>query len=101
MILGQFGWWNLWLLAGPFAQKIPASLDSVANAGMIHAPAVFLLAEKDEVVAPKYQSLVVKAYAGEKRVLPLPGASHNSPIGDNALRELQRSLDWLLGKQQR
>ncbi len=98
MILGQFGWWNLWLLAVPFAQKIPASLDSVANAGMIHAPAVFLLAENDEVVAPKYQSLVVKAYAGEKRVLPLPGASHNSPIGDSALRELQRSLDWLLGK---
>jgi pimeloyl-ACP methyl ester carboxylesterase len=101
MILGQFGWWNLWLLAGPFAQRIPASLDSVANARAIHARAVFLLAEKDEVVAPKYQSLVVKAYAGEKRVLPLPGASHNSPIDVRTLGELHRSLDWLLGKQER
>ena len=32
IILRQFGWWNLWLLAGPLAQKLPADLDSVANA---------------------------------------------------------------------
>jgi pimeloyl-ACP methyl ester carboxylesterase len=96
IILRQFGWWNLWLLAGPLAQKIPADLDSIANAKAVHAPAIFLLAEKDEVVAPRYQTLVVDAYAGEKRVIQLPGAGHNSPIGGSSLAKLHDALDWLL-----
>src|SRR6266702_4322555 len=96
MILRQFGWWNLWLLAGPIALQIPRDLDSVANAKAIHAPAMFLLAEKDEVVAPRYHRLVVDAYAGEKRVIALPGAYHNSPIEDAALADFYKALDWLL-----
>src|SRR5438552_7191314 len=36
MILRQFGWWNLWLLAGPIALQIPRELDSIANANAIH-----------------------------------------------------------------
>jgi uncharacterized protein len=95
IILRQFGWWNLWLFAGPMAYKIPADLDSVVNARAIHAPAIFLLAEQDEVVAPKFQRLVVDAYAGEKRVLPLPGAGHNSPLDETALANFHQALDWL------
>jgi len=98
MILRQFGWWNLWLLAGPLALQIPRDLNSVANARVIHAPAVFLLAEKDEVVAPRYHRLVVDAYAGEKRLISLRGAYHNSPIEGAALADLYRALDWLLPK---
>ncbi|HEY2140416.1 MAG TPA: alpha/beta fold hydrolase [Chthoniobacterales bacterium] len=95
IILRQFGWWNLWLFAGPMAQKIPADLDSVANARLVHVPAVFLLAEKDEVVAPKFQRLVVDAYAGEKRIVRLPGAGHNSPLKGTALADFHQALDWL------
>src|SRR6266566_216897 len=98
MILRQFGWWNLWLLAGPIALQIPRDLDSIANAKAIHAPAMFLLAEKDEVVAPRYHRLVVEAYAGEKRVIALRGAYHNSPIEDAALADFYKALDWLLPK---
>src|SRR5260370_39217351 len=98
MILRQFGWWNLWLLAGPIALQIPRDLDSVANAKAIHLPAIFLLAEKDEVVAPRFHRLVVEAYAGEKRVISLPGAYHNDPIEGAALADLNRALDWLLPK---
>ena len=96
IILRQFGWWNLWLLAGPLAQKLPADLDSIANARAVHAPAIFLLAEKDEVVAPRFQKLVVDAYAGEKRVIPLIGAGHNSPIEGAGLRQFHDTLDWLM-----
>src|SRR5215210_1955262 len=67
MILREFGWWNLWLVAGPVALQIPGELDSIANARVAHRPALFLLAEKDEVVMPKYHRLVSDAYAGEKR----------------------------------
>jgi hypothetical protein len=98
MILRQFGWWNLWLLAGPIALQIPRDLDSVSNAKAIHASAIFLLAGKDEVVAPRFHRLVVEAYAGEKRVISLPGAYHNDPIEGAALADLNRALDWLLSK---
>jgi pimeloyl-ACP methyl ester carboxylesterase len=96
IILRQFGWWNLWLLAGPLAQKLPADLDSVANARRVHAPAIFLLAENDEVVAPRFQRLVVNAYAGEKRVIQLGGAGHNSPVEGAGLTNFHDALDWLL-----
>jgi pimeloyl-ACP methyl ester carboxylesterase len=96
IILRQFGWWNLWLLAGPMAQKIPADLDSIANARAVRVPAIFLLAERDEVIAPRFQRLVVKAYAGEKRVIPLAGAGHNSPLEGAALTEFHNGLDWLI-----
>lgn len=98
MILRRFGWWNLWLLAGPVALQIPKDLDSIANAKAIHAPAIFLLAEKDEVVAPRYHRLVVGAYAGEKRVISLRGAYHNDPIEGTALADLNDALGWLLAK---
>jgi uncharacterized protein len=96
LILRQFGWWNLWLLAGPVALQIPKDLDSIENAKASRARAIFLLAEKDEVVAPRYHRLVVSAYAGEKRVIPLPGAYHNDPIEGTALVDFYGALDWLL-----
>jgi pimeloyl-ACP methyl ester carboxylesterase len=96
IILRQFGWWNLWLLAGPVALQIPRDLDSIANAGASRAPAIFLLAERDEIVAPRFHRLVVQAYAGEKHIIELRGAYHNDPIEGAALADLYQSLDWLL-----
>ena len=96
IVLRQFGWWNLWLLAGPLALKIPRDLDSVANAKTIHAPAIFLLAGRDEVVLPRFQEMVVNAYAGEKRVIRLPKATHNSALDAGALTKLHQDLEWLL-----
>ncbi len=98
IILRGYGWWNLWLIAGPLAAHIPRALDSVANARTINAKAVFLLAENDEIVAPKYQRLVVEAYAGEKQTVPLAGARHNSPIEGDALMDFERAVDWLLNR---
>jgi pimeloyl-ACP methyl ester carboxylesterase len=97
IILRNYGWWNLWLLAGPVALQIPGDLDSVANAKRIHAPAIFLLAENDEIVPPRFQRLVVDSFAGEKRVIPLPGAYHNSPIEGPVMFEIHHAYDWLFG----
>jgi len=96
VILRQFGWWNLWLLAGPVALQMPRDLDCIANARMSRTPAIFLLAERDEIVAPRFHRLVVQAYAGEKRVIELRGAHHNDPIEGTALKELNDALGWLL-----
>ena len=96
VILRQFGWWNLWLLAGPVALQIPRDLDCIANARASRVPAIFLLAEKDEMVAPRFHRLVVSAYAGEKRVIVLRGAYHNDPIEGAALADLNDAFGWLL-----
>src|SRR5205809_833952 len=98
MILRQFGWWNLWLLAGPIALQIPRDLDSIANARISRVPGIFLLAERDEIVAPRFHRLVVDAYAGEKRAIALRGAYHNDPIEGAALADLNDALGWLLAK---
>src|SRR5260370_10667466 len=79
MILRQFGWWNLWLLADPIALQIPRDLDSVSNAKAIHVPAIFLLADKDEVVAPRFHPLVPRAYPRRHPVLSLSCASLTPP----------------------
>ena len=92
LVLGRFGWWNLWLAAGPVAAAIPAELDSVANAREIGAPAVFLRAENDSLVAPWYQRKVTDAYAGPKRVVVFPGADHNTPIDAATEGELRAAM---------
>jgi pimeloyl-ACP methyl ester carboxylesterase len=98
VILRQFGWWNLWLLAGPVALQIPQDLDCIANARASRGPAIFLLAQRDEIVAPRFHRLVVQAYAGQKRVIELRGAYHNDPIEGAALVDLNDALGWLLTK---
>jgi pimeloyl-ACP methyl ester carboxylesterase len=98
IILRQFGWWNFWLLAGPVALQIPRDLDSIANARVSRAPAIFLLADRDEIVAPRFHRLVLEAYPGEKRVIELHGAYHNDPIEGTALADLNDAVGWLLEK---
>ena len=96
IILRHFGWWNLWLLAGPVALELPGELDSLENAKRIQVPGLFILAERDEVVPPKFQRLVFDAFAGEKRIINLPGAYHNSPIEGTIMADVYRGYDWLL-----
>jgi hypothetical protein len=98
LILGKFGWWNLWLAAGPVALRVPTELDSIANARRTTAPGIFLLAENDRVVPPPYQRAVADAYAGEQRRIPLPGAGHNDEPEGPALAELRAAIDWMWAK---
>jgi len=98
IILRNYGWWNLWLLAGPVALQIPRQLDSVANAKRIRAPAIFLLAENDEIVPPKFQRLVVDSFAEEKQVITLPRAYHNSPIEGPVVAEIHQAYDRLFAQ---
>jgi len=57
-----------------------------------------LLAERDEIVAPRFHRLVVQAYTGEKSVIELSGAHHNDTIEGTALADLNDALGWLLAK---
>jgi len=95
LIMGQYGWWNLWLLAGPVALRLPSDLDSLANARHAKAPAIFLLAGADEVIPPRYHRMVVDAYAGRKYLINISGAHHNDPLTREAAEELHKDLDKL------
>ncbi|MDB5293564.1 MAG: hypothetical protein JWL69_4805 [Phycisphaerales bacterium] len=95
LILGHYGWWNLWLLAGPAALQIPPDLDSLANARRVSAPAVFIMAGNDEVIPPYYHDLVYAAYAGPKRRIDMPGARHSDALTREAAQEFANGRDWL------
>jgi hypothetical protein len=95
LILTQFGWWNLWLLAGPIALQVPKELDNPTNAAKVTAPALFILAGDDTLVVPANQMKTVDAYAGPKRILHVTGG-HNGSVTGDAQAELVRNFDWLL-----
>jgi pimeloyl-ACP methyl ester carboxylesterase len=98
LILGRFGWWNLWLLAAPVACQVPSEFDSLTNARRVIAPAVFVLAAADEIVPPTYQRQVVDAYAGEKRLVNLAGANHNDMPEGQGEQDLKAGIDGLWGR---
>ena len=95
LILGSYGWWNLWLLAGPVAAQVPDDLDSLSNASRAKSPAVFILHGSDEIIAPRYQRRVAEAYAGPKRVIEMPGARHDDPLTGDASRQWAEAREWL------
>lgn len=96
MILGQYGWWNLWILAGLVSAGVPASAQSGDLAEQVgDTPALFLLSQNDEIVPYRYQQQVLRAYAGPTKTVELPGV-HNDPAFRVAPEELAVGLAWLL-----
>ena len=95
LILGRYGWWNLWLAAGPIALQVPRELDSLATARRIRAPAIFLVSGRDALVPPKYQQLVIDAYAGPKQVIRMRDMTHWQPVSGDAEQRLADEIDRL------
>lgn len=97
VILERYGWWNLWLLAGPASMAIPGQLDAVANASHCKAPAIFIHSEKDTSIPLSLQRLVDNAYRGPKREILVLGAGHMSPLTPKAETQFSEDLDWIWG----
>lgn len=95
LIVGEYGWWNLWLAAGPISRKVPDDLDSITNASHCTAPAVFILCGSDHLIRPKYHGLVVNAYAGPKRIIKMPYAGHDDPLTQDAAEALAQGKVWM------
>jgi pimeloyl-ACP methyl ester carboxylesterase len=95
LILRHHGWWNAWVLAGPGSLAVPAELGSIDNAAGARCPAVFVSADADEVVPPRFHQMVIDAYAGPKRVVRLPEARHNDPPSGPAAAEVHDAVEWL------
>jgi predicted alpha/beta hydrolase family esterase len=95
LIVGRYGWWNLWLGAMIIAQKVPREICSVRNASQVNCPAVFVSSCMDQTVPATYQERIFRAYTGPYRLLRLENADHATPLTLNEQREYSRHLDWL------
>jgi pimeloyl-ACP methyl ester carboxylesterase len=100
LVLGRFGWWNLWLAAGPIAAGVPRELDAITWARRCTAPAIFIRSLSDTLVPPSYQQRVIDAYAGPTFLVDYHNAGHNDPLDEPveiqvglALRKLAMNLD--------
>lgn len=92
IVLGRFGYWNLWLLAIPVAIQIPHALDPVTEGERATAPLAVITADEDELVWPRFQDAVYRAYGGPKRRLWSRGRGHDGPPSPEATRELRAFL---------
>lgn len=95
LIRGKFGWRTLGLASLLVGSRIPAELDSVANARQAKAPAVILTSLKDRMVPPAIQRRVIDAYAGPKRIVPLEDADHAFELTEPQQRDYLAALHWL------
>ena len=90
LLLRRFGWFNLWLAAGPMAAALPRELDSVANAKRSYCPAIFIAAESrlDGPAGLPVRDLRRLRPVPTRRVV-LPGAEHNDPIEPDEAAEIR------------
>ena len=95
LIVGHYGWWNLWLGAIPISWQVPSDLDSLANGSRGIAPAVFVSSGRDTVVPPEYHRRVFDAYRGPKRWVAEPDADHNTFPDPSTDPAYAAALDWL------
>jgi pimeloyl-ACP methyl ester carboxylesterase len=97
IILGEHGWWNLWLAAGVIALGVPGDLDAISNASKISIPAVVITADDDTLVPAKYQDRILAKYRGEVRRIILKDKGHNSAIDrPEEIEKLEQGIDWLM-----
>jgi len=94
-IRAQSGWWHFDWATMALARQIPKALDSIKNATEAWSPAVFVIAEQDQIVPLRIQREIIDAYAGPTQVLSRPAANHDTPLDDSDFRQLRSLAAWL------
>jgi hypothetical protein len=95
LVLGRHSWWNAGLLTRWLVRAVPDELDTIDNARRATAPAYFFQSAHDRLVAPRYQNLIIDAYAGPKQVFRAPGMDHHDPVPEQIQSQYRESLQWL------
>ena len=77
------------------ANQVPDQLDTVANAAKCSAPCLFVCSERDTVVPPRYQNMIIDAFAGPQRTFQIEAADHADPIPEHQTDDFLSALGWL------
>ena len=77
------------------ANQVPIDLDSVANAAKCQCACLFVCSERDTVVPPDYQNLIVDAFQGQHRKFIIQDADHADAIAEHQHEEFISAIDWL------
>lgn len=101
LIREEYGNWNLWLLSTPAFLAVPSELNSLTNAPETKTPALIISAQDDEIVPSKFQEKIIKSYAGRKRIVYLPKASHNFFPLPSQNKDLKDGILWLMQEAQK
>lgn len=62
----------------PVSLLLRDKFDNIAALAAFHGPVAFVIAEEDEVVGAEQGRKLHAAYAGRKKLIILPGATHNN-----------------------
>jgi len=84
-------------LSSLVAMQIPQSLNTVKNAKLATAPALFVTCTEDTLILPRFQAKVMNAFAGEKKLFEVP-VDHNDFIPDELHDDYREAANWLLDK---
>ncbi len=96
LILENYGWWNLWLFAGPVSLQIPPQLNTIRNAAKTHIPALFLTSQNDSLIPTHLQQKIIDNYKGPYQHIFIEGIDHNDYIPIKAFPKIQDALKVLL-----
>ncbi len=77
------------------ANQVPDQLDSVANAANCQTPCLFACSEKDTVIPPEYQNMVIDSYQGPHRKFIIEDADHADSIPDHQQEDFLSAIQWL------
>jgi pimeloyl-ACP methyl ester carboxylesterase len=97
LIAEKYSWKTLGL-SRLVARHVPRELDSVLNAGQVRLPCVFLCADCDRVVPPRFQELIRATYGGEAQVVAVPDADHVFELARPHSDQYAQALSWLRQK---
>ncbi len=95
LILGNYGWWNLWLIALPIALSVPSELDAIENAAAIRVPVVLLRADSDRTVPPEFQVRIEQAFQCPKTTIEYAGGHNEGLDGPTTARARAAIAEFL------
>ena len=79
----------------PVSLLIRHPFDSIALAPDFDIPALFLVAEHDEVITPPHAQLLDDSWGGNTRWVSIKGATHNTIGGEEYWASIREFLDNL------
>ena len=79
----------------PVSLLLRDKFDNIAALAAFHGPVVFVIAENDEVVGAAQGRKLHAAYAGPKKLIVLPGATHNNFPTEPAAQWYRDAADFM------